>query len=397
MIEVIAKDVNELIPYEKNPRNISEDAVAAVAESIQQFGFKNPILIDKKNVIVAGHTRRLAALKLGIQTVPCVVCDDLSPQEIRALRLADNKTSELSKWDFGKLDLELENLDDMDMERFGFDFEDGREFFERDNGGEGKQEGNDEYNEFVDKFKNKHTTDDCYTPEGVYEVVCDWVEKRYGLNRKDFVRPFYPNGDYKKFKYGKNSIVVDNPPFSILSEIKNFYNEKRIKYFLFAPHLTMFNCVDCDFIVVGYSVIYENGAKVNTSFITNLEQDNCIVVAPDLRKALKESQEKEDGLPEYEYPKNVIHSAGLGLLASRGVFFEIKKGQTHFIRQLDSQKKDGKTIFGSGFLIGDELAAELEKSVEAAKEAIRKKEKDTKVWELSKRERDIISKLNGVK
>lgn len=123
MIEIVSKRVDELIPYEKNPRTIPEEAINAVAESIQEFGFKNPILIDKDNVIVAGHTRRLASLKLGLERVPCVVMDDLTPQQIKALRLADNKTNELAGWDFGELDLELEGLEDMDMERFGFNTE----------------------------------------------------------------------------------------------------------------------------------------------------------------------------------------------------------------------------------------------------------------------------------
>ena len=121
LITIVPRKVTELVPYEKNPRKISEEAINAVAESIKEFGFKNPILIDKNNVIVAGHTRRLASLKLGLEEVPCVVVDDLTPQQIKALRLADNKTNELAGWDFGELDLELEGLEDMDMERFGFE------------------------------------------------------------------------------------------------------------------------------------------------------------------------------------------------------------------------------------------------------------------------------------
>ena len=121
MITIVPRKVSELVPYEKNPRKISEEAINAVAESIKEFGFKNPILIDKNNVIIAGHTRRLASLKLGLKEVPCVVVDDLTPQQIKALRLADNKTNELASWDFGELDLELEGLEDMDMERFGFE------------------------------------------------------------------------------------------------------------------------------------------------------------------------------------------------------------------------------------------------------------------------------------
>lgn len=121
MITIVSRKVSELVPYEKNPRKISEEAINAVAESIKEFGFKNPILIDKDNVIIAGHTRRLASLKLGLDRVPCVVVDDLSPQQIKALRLADNKTNELADWDIGELDLELADLLDMDMGRFGFE------------------------------------------------------------------------------------------------------------------------------------------------------------------------------------------------------------------------------------------------------------------------------------
>lgn len=127
MIEIVSKALSELIPYEKNPRKISDEAINAVAESIQEFGFKNPILIDKNNVIIAGHTRRLASLKLGLERVPCVVVDDLTPQQIKDLRLADNKTNELADWDFGELDLELEDLLDMDMGRFGFEIDEDEE------------------------------------------------------------------------------------------------------------------------------------------------------------------------------------------------------------------------------------------------------------------------------
>lgn len=124
LITIVPRKVSELVPYEKNPRKIPEEAINAVAESIKEFGFKNPILIDKNNVIIAGHTRRLASLKLGLEEVPCVVVDDLSPQQIKALRLADNKTNELAEWNIGELDLELADLLDMDMERFGFDIDD---------------------------------------------------------------------------------------------------------------------------------------------------------------------------------------------------------------------------------------------------------------------------------
>lgn len=112
-------NVKDLKPYEKNPRK-NDDAVKYVAESIQKFGFKCPIVIDKNNVIVAGHTRYKACKKLGIEQVPCVIADDLTEEQIKAFRLADNKVSEYAEWDFSLLDEELSDIIDLDMSDFGF-------------------------------------------------------------------------------------------------------------------------------------------------------------------------------------------------------------------------------------------------------------------------------------
>ena len=111
--------ISELKPYPKNPR-INDGAVDAVAASIREFGWKQPLVVDKDGVIVAGHTRYKAAQKLGIEEVPVVVADDLTPEQVKAYRLADNKTAELAEWDFAKLDEELAELD-FDMSEFGFD------------------------------------------------------------------------------------------------------------------------------------------------------------------------------------------------------------------------------------------------------------------------------------
>lgn len=121
-IAIVYKSVDELHEYENNPRK-NENAVAAVAASIELAGFKVPIVIDGKGVIVAGHTRLKAAKKLGMQTVPCIVADDLTDEQIRAFRLADNKVGELAGWDFDKLEEELEQLRELDMTAFGFDDE----------------------------------------------------------------------------------------------------------------------------------------------------------------------------------------------------------------------------------------------------------------------------------
>ena len=112
--------LSEIIPYEKNPRN-NENAVDKVAESIKRFGFKVPIVIDKNKIIVAGHTRFKAAKKLGIDCVPCIIADDLTDEQIKAYRLADNKVSEFSEWNMDLLQEELDALLDFDMSAFGFD------------------------------------------------------------------------------------------------------------------------------------------------------------------------------------------------------------------------------------------------------------------------------------
>lgn len=118
-MKIIEKKIEELREYENNPRH-NEGAVDAVAESIKEFGFKVPIVIDSDGVIIAGHTRRKAALKLGLEKVPCIVADDLTPEQIKAFRLADNKTGELAGWDFEKLEAELADLAEIDMTAFGF-------------------------------------------------------------------------------------------------------------------------------------------------------------------------------------------------------------------------------------------------------------------------------------
>lgn len=119
-MQIIEKKLADIIPYENNPRK-NADAIKYVANSIQEFGFKVPIIIDKENVIVAGHTRAMAAESLGMDTVPCVVADDLTEEQVRAFRLADNKVSEIAEWNLDALDEELEMLGGFDMSDFGFE------------------------------------------------------------------------------------------------------------------------------------------------------------------------------------------------------------------------------------------------------------------------------------
>ena len=118
-MNIVMKQVSELQEYENNPRN-NEEAIKAVANSIKEFGFKVPIVISSDNIIIAGHTRLKASVSLGLSEVPCIVADDLSEAQIKAFRLADNKTAELATWDLSKLEQELSEID-MDMLQFGFE------------------------------------------------------------------------------------------------------------------------------------------------------------------------------------------------------------------------------------------------------------------------------------
>ena len=121
-MQIVIKNINQIFPYEKNPRK-NDEAVKYVANSIKEFGFKVPIVIDAEGIIVAGHTRYKAAKKLGIDEVPCIVADDLTNEQIKAFRLADNKVAEQAEWDIDLLNDELELLLDFDMGDFGFDDE----------------------------------------------------------------------------------------------------------------------------------------------------------------------------------------------------------------------------------------------------------------------------------
>lgn len=118
-MQIFEKALSEIKPYENNPRN-NDNAVPAVVASICEFGFKVPIVIDSDGVIVCGHTRYKAAQEIGLKTVPCVIADDLTPEQVKAFRLADNKVGELATWDFEKLELETAELETVELEKFGF-------------------------------------------------------------------------------------------------------------------------------------------------------------------------------------------------------------------------------------------------------------------------------------
>lgn len=391
--------IKEIVPYARNAKKHDKRQIDNVAESIWQYGFVQPVVIDRDGVIVIGHCRVLAAKKLGMEAVPCVCVDDLTPEQVNALRLVDNKTNE-SDWDMDLLSMELPEID---LSAFDFDWylqdteetehtneEREQEFKERMERGE-LSDDDEEYQEFLKKFESKKTTDDCYTPDNIYDAVRDWAAEKYEIGNAVIVRPFYPGGDYKSEKYPSGCVVIDNPPFSIISEICEWYTSKRINFFLFAPTLTLLGIMRgaANYVACGCGVVYENGASVNTSFVTNMG-GNKIVAAADLREILDDENKKNlkklhRELPKYSYPDEVLTATMLCYMAAHGVSLEIDGGDAHFIRALDAQKASGKALFGSGFLLSEKAAAE-----KAAAEKV-----NTDIWELSEREWAIVRGLGN--
>lgn len=152
----------------------------------------------------------------------------------------------------------------------------------------------EDYEAFVAKFDKDapKTTDDCYTPQAVYDAVLEWLGERIDLKGRSIVRPFYPGGDYVNYEYPENCVVVDNPPFSIVTSICKFYLANNIDYFLFAPGLTLFSSNlkgNCD-VVIKTSIKYHNGAIVLTGFKTNLFNDLSVLLATSLDKKIAEAQ-----------------------------------------------------------------------------------------------------------
>ena len=387
--------VMALEEYTNNTRKHTDEDVEQIMHSIERFGFSDPIGIwSDHNVVVEGHGRLMAAKHLGMTEVPCVRLDHMSDEDRRAYSIMHNKTAELSEWNFDTLQLEL---DDIDLSDFDVSFDDDLSdierkksdlFFKDKNKFDDEREEDEEYNAFIDKFKDKHTTDDCYTPDNIYEAVADYVADKYNKNKSTFVRPFYPGGDYTKYKYEECSVVVDNPPFSILSNIVDFYIEKDIPFFLFCPALTAFTILTRDVTVIctGANITYENGANVNTSFVTNMDSVSA-KSEPELYKKIDEinrKNSKKNEVPKYQYQDNVLTAAMLNQLSKNGQCLSVNRDSCYHLRQLDSQKEAGISIFGCGLLLSTKSAAEKAAAEKAA----------ATVWSLSDRELDIIKKLD---
>ena len=375
------RKISELIPYANNARTHSPAQIELLRRSLREFGFVSPVLIDGAGNVIAGHGRIEAAKAEGIEEAPCVLVEHLTDAQRRAYILADNRLAELSTWDDVVRDAELLRLrgEGVDLTLTGFE-----------DGEISVGEESEEYSAFVDKFKPKLTTDDCYTPANVYAAVLKWAVNRYGLQDAEILRPFYPGGDYQAAAYPAGCVVIDNPPFSILSEICAWYDEHRVRYFLFCPGMTTFsiNAGRCNYLPCGNTIMFDNGADISISFLTNMGECK-IELAPDLYAAVAEAdtinrQAARAELPVYSYP-DCVASVAINKLAKYGQALRIRAEDAVFVRALDAQKEQGKAIYGGGFLLSAPAAAEKAAAEKAA--ALR--------WSLSDRERTLIASLGA--
>ena len=254
-------------------------------------------------------------------------------------------------------------------------------------------------------------TDEYYTPDSVYEVVLSWVKKTVpSVNHLEVCRPFYKGGDYLSEDYSKK-VVIDNPPFSILSDIRSFYLENGIPYFLFAPHQQCFGQrlrrpITDTSIITESAILYEPNFRLTTSFVSNMFGDRAVLTAPDLSDALDELRREElrrggggclyKGVKtQYNYPASVVTASRLGKLAK--IPFELRHTEVCFVHHLKQPRPGGTTenlkLFGGGFLISKKAQGRLEKAFEDLK--ILRKERGEEVdILLSEREEHIISKLD---
>ena len=396
-IDRIQLNTGQLDWLPKNPRQWTQTDIDKTAASILEdpdFLEDRPLLVvpfGKEFVAFGGNLRHEGCKAAKKPTAPSMVYYPENDEDYATIkRRAMKDNGSFGSWDFDEL---ANNWDDLPLGSWGVPSWPApenaiqKEMQEKGLSTEGK-EGDENYDAFVDKFQQKLTTDDCYTPKPVYDAVLKFVAGITDLDGRKVVRPFYPGGNYEDLsQYPKGCVVVDNPPFSILSKICRFYCERGIQFFLFGPELTLFTATDCDLTYINCAghIIYENGADVRTGFITNLIPDLRIWVCPELGSMIDEAQPKEDKTKRgFVYPDNIVTAATLGKIAERDVELKIRKTSCEPIKESDSAKEQGRALYGGGFIMSDRAAAERAAAERAAATRLN----------LSDREKAIIARLN---
>ena len=379
------RKLSELHELPGNPRTIKKDQFEKLKKSLTDnadYFEARPIILSNRTgklLIIAGNQRYKAAKAIGMTEVPTILLEGLSEEREREIVIRDNVENGDWDWDTLANEWDAAVLDSWGVKIPVWD------------------ENQTEYQQFVDKFKPKLTTDDCYTPPAVFEAVEKWVRKEYKLGNIENIRPFKPEGDYKSENYD-GKIVIDNPPFSILSEIVRWYIAKGVKFFLFAPGLTILGvATDCQTtkIITGAEVVYENGAKVLTNFVTNMDDPKVVVkIAGSLLEKIEKAQPNEAAeLERYKRPKNLKVGTDLVYAAKLGHDWELTTQDCEIVKNTDGLKAIGKGLYGGGVLVSDQVAEKAAAEKAAAEKAAA--EKAAIIVELSDREKAIVARLNG--
>lgn len=248
-----------------------------------------------------------------------------------------------------------------------------------------------DYDSFVKKFnkENPKTTDDCYTPKDVYDCVLDYVDSIYPLEGRLIYRPFFPGGDFENDVYQDGCVVIDNPPFSILSKIVRFYMANDIKFFLFGNGMTILD--HCRYgasaVIINKSIKFENDAKVRVNFVTNLIKER-VLTAPSLNQALKKCESQQSDakkLTKKKYPNEVISVSMLQSIVNRNNLFAIGFEESEVITSLDfDNSKNG--LFGNHLLVSRSVAERFVAERAVAENCLN--------IQLSEREQRIVDRLS---
>lgn len=364
MTEIVYRKLAELKELPNNPRKITKEALETLKKSIKHnpdyFEARPIILSDRTGelVIIAGNQRYKAAKELGLDQVPTVTLKHLTEEREREIIIRDNVNN--GDWNIEILekDWEIKELYD-----WGVPLGDG---FNKD------------YVDFVNKFEGGKTTDDCYTPPAVFDAVEKWVRKQYKIpDTIKTLRPFRPGGDYQTEDYSGDVVVIDNPPFSIAAEIYRWYIAHGVKFFLFCNGLTTLKVSvkrRLTFLPIFVNIIYENGANVNTCFITNMDdEDVALRCSGSLRQAVNDAQsEQSKELSKYLRPRNLKIATDFTVMSRLG-------GEEVFRRDSVEPvtKACGTQIFGGAVIVSDRVAKKLDDAKKEYAETALKKAKDT--------------------
>lgn len=358
-LQIVYRKLSEMHPNPKNPRKQGDDGIVPLAESIEanpQFFEARPILLSDRTgklVIIGGERRWEAAQYLEMENAPSILFSELTEEQEDEIMVRDN--THAGVWDAEK----LQQWDAAELRDWGLLKAD------KWDGGELKSGiGDSEYEAFKGKFQPKLTTDNCYTPAEVYDTVRDYVnEEILPLEDRLIKRPFYPGGDYEHDTYPEGCVVIDNPPFSLMTKIVRFYSSHQIPFFLFAQSMTCFVAPEIDgltYIITNSLVEFENGAKINISFVTNLIPDVRIRISHTLAERIANAQKKIATVEKYKFPSDVVTAARLGKFAD-SFDMDIRADDIKGIVRELTDKRTGRRVgvYGGGYVISKEKSIEI--------------------------------------